>query len=380
MDRSLAGRLGIGGLIRQPARTSGRKGRPRTAKPSQRGFDRALAWVAALISGAVRVLGDGRSLIGRRRRLRIAAVVLIVATPLLAGGWFWLRGSSLVAVKSVRVSGAHGSDAHAIDAALKSAALRMTTLNVHNGGLRAAVAGYPEIRDVQAKASFPHGLSIRVIEQPPVAALSAAGTKIAVAVAADGVVLGSAQLSGSLPTLTAATALSPGQRIRNAALLGALGLLGAAPPPLAKQVERAYGSSKGLTLVMRGGLLAYFGDSQRAHAKWQSLAAVLADKSSAGASYVDVRLPERPAAGFPAGSGPPASTSGEAGASTAASGIGSTEAITRHLSEAAGNGEPTGVQPGPSGEVESKEESASEPEASSTSSEEAASAAPEGGK
>lgn len=377
MDRPLVGRLGIGGLIRQPAPASRRKGRRRTGKSTQRGFDRALARLAALISGAVRLLGDGRSFIWGRRRLRIAVVVLAIATPLLAGGWFWLRGSSLVAVKSVRVSGAHGSDAHAIDAALKSAALRMTTLNVHTGGLRAAVAGYPEIRDVQAKASFPHGLSIRVIEQPPVAALSAAGTKIAVA--ADGVVLGSAQLSGSLPTLTAATALSPGQHIRNAALLGALSLLGAAPPPLARQVERAYSSSKGLTLVMRGGLLAYFGGSQLAHAKWQSLAAVLADKSSAGASYVDVRLPERPAAGFPAGSGP-ASTSGEAGASTAASGIGSSEAITRHLSEAAGNGEPTGVQPGPSGEVESKEESASEPEASSTSSEEAASAAPEGGK
>jgi len=378
MDRSLVARLGIGGLTRQPARASGRQGRRRTSRPTQRGFDRALAWLAALISGTVRVLGVGRSFVWRRRRLRIAAVALAIAIPLLAGGWVWLRGSSLVAVKSVRVSGAHGSDAHAIDAALKSAGLRMSTLDVHTGALRAAVAGYPEIRDVQVKASFPHGLSIRVIEQPPVAALSTAGTKIAVA--SDGVVLGSAQLSGSLPTLTAATALRPGQHVHSATLLGALGLLGAAPPPLAKQVERAYSGSKGLTLVMRGGLLAYFGDSERAHAKWQSLATVLADKSSAGASYVDVRLPERPAAGFPAGSAPPASTSPEAGASTAASGIGSSEAIARHLSEAAGNAEPTGVQPGPSGEIESKAGSGSEREVGSAPSEEATSSAPEGGR
>ena len=90
-----------------------------------------LARLAALLASAVRVLGDGRSFVWRRRRLRIAAIALLIATPLLAGGYYWLRGSSLVAVKSVHVSGAHGSDAHAIDTALKSAALRMTTLDVH---------------------------------------------------------------------------------------------------------------------------------------------------------------------------------------------------------------------------------------------------------
>ncbi len=62
---------------------------------------------------------------------------------------------------------------------------------------------------------------------------------------------------------------------------------------------------------MRNGLLVYFGDDRRPHAKWLSLARVLADPSSAGASYVDVRLPERPAAGFPAGVSP--SAAGTAG-------------------------------------------------------------------
>ena len=45
----------------------------------------------------------------------------------------------------------------------------------------------------------------------------------------------------------------------------------------------------------------YFGDAGAPHAKWLALARVLADPSSAGASYVDVRLPDRPAAGFPPG-------------------------------------------------------------------------------
>jgi hypothetical protein len=55
---------------------------------------------------------------------------------------------------------------------------------------------------------------------------------------------------------------------------------------------------------MRNGLIVYFGDATRPHAKWLALASVLADKSSAGATYVDVRLPGRPAAGFPPGTGP----------------------------------------------------------------------------
>ena len=59
-------------------------------------------------------------------------------------------------------------------------------------------------------------------------------------------------------------------------------------------------------MALRGGLLAYFGDATLPHAKWLSLARVLADPSSAGASYVDVRLPERPAAGFAAGVTAPA--------------------------------------------------------------------------
>ena len=42
-------------------------------------------------------------LVWRRRRLRFALLALLVASPLLAGGWLWLRHSSLVAVRAVHV-------------------------------------------------------------------------------------------------------------------------------------------------------------------------------------------------------------------------------------------------------------------------------------
>ncbi len=116
---------------------------------------------------------------------------------------------------------------------------------------------------------------------------------------------GPSLLSGSLPSVGGYVVPAPGQRVRGPNLLAALTVLGAAPAPLAKHVERAFTGAEGLTVAMRNGLLVYFGDAGRPHAKWLSLARVLADSSSAGASYIDVRLPSHPAAGFPAGVKPP---------------------------------------------------------------------------
>jgi cell division protein FtsQ len=238
--------------------------------------------------------------ISRHRRLRIALLTALIALPLLVGGWLLLRKSSLVAVEHVRVSGVHGADAPAIEAALAGAAQHMSTLDLHPGALRAAVASFPVVRSIRAIPSFPHGLHIDVVEQPPVAAVMVGGERTAVA--ADGVVLGPALLSGSLPTLSEnAVEASVGQRLHNLSLRGALTVLGDAPAPLARDVKRVYSGPEGLTLAMRNGLLAYFGDASLPHAKWLSLARVLADRSSAGAAYVDERLPERPAAGFAGG-------------------------------------------------------------------------------
>jgi cell division protein FtsQ len=241
--------------------------------------------------------------ISRHRRLRVALLACLVSIPLLVGGWRWLRHSSLVAVLHVHVTGVHGPDAQAIDAALSGAARHMSTLDVNLGALRVAVAPFAVVREVRAAASFPHGLTIHVTEQPPVAALIAGATKTAVA--ADGVVLGPALLSSALPTVAGSLAPAPGARVGAPGLLAALTVLGAAPEPFVKVAARVYTDSNGLTVAMRNGLLAYFGDATRPHAKWRSLARVLADPGSAGASYVDVRVPEHPAAGFPSGTAPP---------------------------------------------------------------------------
>jgi cell division protein FtsQ len=284
MDRSLAGRVGIG-----------------------RSFDLTAPLAKAL--GRVR---GARSLLAGHRRLRLVLLGALVAAPVLVGGWLWLKDSSLVSVERVKISGVRGPEARRIEAALSSAAKQMTTLDVHSGALTAAVAPYHEVQAVRASASFPHGLTIRVIEQPPVAALVLGGERTAVA--ADGVVLGPALLSNSLPLLRAGSGGSSatrvaGQHVEGSSLLASLTLLGAAPPRLSRMVARMFSGPQGVTAAMRNGLLVYFGNAARPHAKWLSLIRVLADPSSAGASYVDVRVPERPAAGFAGGLAPESSPS-----------------------------------------------------------------------
>jgi cell division protein FtsQ len=300
--------------------------------------------------------------IARRRRLRIALLAGLAALGLLTGGWLLLRNSSFVRVEHVRVSGLHGSQARAIQTALDGAASRMSTLDVHPAALRAAVASFPVVRTIHATPSFPHGLRIEVTEQLPVAALTIGGVRTAVA--ADGVVLGPALLSGSLPALAgqqgaaAEIGREPGQRVEGASVIAELTVLGAAPKPLRRVTARVFSSpgGLGLTLAMRNGLLVYFGDSSRPHAKWLSLARVLADSSSAGATYIDVRVPERPAAGFSSDAAPSAtSDSTAAGTATPESTV---SALAAGLTDDT-NGEPTAA----AGATSSGTEASAEPEA-----------------
>ncbi len=293
------------------------------------------------------------------RRLGIALAVL----ALLGGGWLLLRKSPLVSVEHVQIAGVQGVDAGPIDAALRGAARGMSTLNVNVGALRAAVASDRVVRSLSVSTSFPHGLRVNVVEQLPVAAVSVGGVRTAVA--ADGVVLGPELLASErvqLPTITlpagtsALADLGSGARspegrvghVGDATARAELSVLGAAPRVLLGWVSKVFIGPEGLTVAMRGGLSIYFGDATRPHAKWLSAARVLADPSSAGATYVDVRAPERPAAGTTAAGG----LSGGDTATGQASAVDATSAaLANVLAEAISGGSGTASATGSSAAV-----------------------------
>ena len=311
-----------------------------------------------------RALAPLLAALGARRRLRLALICALVVLALLAAGWMWLCHSSFVAVEHVRVTGARGPQAAAIDGALTEAARGMSTLAPDVAKLKAAVARFPQVSEVRADPSFPHGMRITVLERAPVAALLVGGERIAVS--ADGTALGTTVPSASLPAVADDVAPASGARVRNELVRQALTVLSAAPPALLRLASRAYFSSRGLTLAMRGGLLVYFGDATRPHAKWLAFASVLADSSSAGAVYVDVRSPERAAAAFAAGSGPHEM---EGGASEAQTGNGESTVgtLAAKLAEATPEGRAQAAAGG-AGEKRSEEEAASPQPAGSGSS------------
>jgi cell division protein FtsQ len=223
---------------------------------------------------------------------RILAGVLVAACAL-AGGWLWVRDSSLVAVRTITVTGLASDEAPEIRSALRSAAFDMTTLHVREDALRAAVSQYPSVKAVDADADLPHRLVIRVHERAPVLAIDTGAVRVAAS--SDGLVLRGMTASG-LPTLRAHSAPAGG-RVTDRRTLGALAVAGGAPRELRSRIERMWAGPRGLTLDLRDGPALVFGSGSDAARKWLAAVRVLADPSSAGATYLDLRVPERVAAG-----------------------------------------------------------------------------------
>jgi cell division septal protein FtsQ len=227
-------------------------------------------------------------------RRTATAVVLI---GLAALGWLfysWLRDSSLVGVRHVKITGISARSAPAVRRVLRETAMRMTTLHVDTGELRRAVEAFPEVRSVSADADFPSTLKIRVHQYHPVALLTTA-TGQHVAVASDGTFLPRLTAGAKLPAVGVAS-LAGAKRLGDSKQLTLVHVTAGAPAALRPQLARADATGRGIRVTMRRGPTILFGSAERVAAKWAAATRVLADPSSEGATLLDVRLPERPAA------------------------------------------------------------------------------------
>jgi hypothetical protein len=118
----------------------------------------------------------------------------------------------------------------------------------------------------------------------------------AVAASADGTLLHDVA-GASLPAVPVPV-LPGGSRVADSSALKALSLLAVTPARLRRRISQVtVSSAHGLVVELRSGPSIYFGHATRLSAKWLAASAVLADPSSAGASYIDVTDPERPVAG-----------------------------------------------------------------------------------
>jgi cell division protein FtsQ len=237
----------------------------------------------------------GLTVTRRGRRVLRLAVGLVGVLALAGGGWMWLRDSSVVAVRDVQITGVTASDGEQVKAALESAALEMTTLHVRPETLKQATANLTSVGSLKVSAHFPHKLSIQVIERRPVAALATKGEQ-RIPVTGDGIVLRGVTAERDLPSLVLDSA-AIGPKLTDRRALKALTIAGAAPDVLLRRSYELSVSSKGVVVTLRNGPELVFGSAADARAKWIAAARVLAESSAAGATYLDLRIPGRVAAG-----------------------------------------------------------------------------------
>jgi cell division protein FtsQ len=286
-----------------------------------------------------------------RRRLLVAAVLAFV---LAVAYMSWFRDSSFVRVEHVAVTGLTGTDASRERAALIAAAKDMTTLHVDENALRDALAAGATVETIRVSTDFPHGIRIEVVEKAAVAVLTYGSERVAVG--AGGVLLPDVKpIPRSLPVVDVG-ALPAGQRLGHGRGRRLVAAAAAAPAVLRARIMRLREiPGKGLVAYIRDGPQVILGGVDQLALKWTVAASILADGTSRGASYVDVRLPDRPVAGGLDVAPPPADDQPEAppaqpvqpGAATAAGTPAATgTTATPTASGTASTGAPTATTPG----------------------------------
>lgn len=216
----------------------------------------------------------------------VLAVVVAIYTP-------------IAHPRDLEVKGAEGPKAAQIQAAIEETAREQSTFAVDRDALLQAVADYPEVAGVEVSAHPPMRLDITVVMRLPVALVDVGGR--AAPVASDGTVLDPAA-GLELPRLD--RSLAQGS-VRDGRLTGsadALRLLAAAPAPLLGVAESVHRGRTGIEVVLERGPRLIFGTAEHARDKWAAASAVLAEGSAAAGSYIDLRVPSRPAVGGIGGS------------------------------------------------------------------------------
>jgi cell division protein FtsQ len=218
---------------------------------------------------------------------------LVLCLVGLGAGWLWFRDSSLARVREVQVTGIGTSQEAAVRAALRDAGEGMSTLHIDHAALERAVAPFSSVESVHAEGDFPHTLKVEVRERRPVGAVLQGDRPVPAT--AGGLLLEGVSAAG-LPTIAAKRPPIAG-RVTDPGALAALRVAAAAPAPLRSRMLRLWSDGRGTMLSLRRGPDLVFGSASGAETKWAAAARVLAEDSAQGATYLDLRIPRRVAAG-----------------------------------------------------------------------------------
>lgn len=254
--------------------------------------------------------GDPRSRGPRRISVR-SIVATVVGVAVIAAVAAWVSASPVFAMRTITVSGNH----HLTSGEVADLAGLRSSTNVFwlsGGAVARRLESDPWVLTASVGKVLPSTIHVRLVERVPVAVT--AGTDLLVS--ADGVLLGPAGPGTRLPAVAVPAGARVGQRL--ALTLPSLSVARTLPATLRGMVQRVASEPSGLTLVLRGGVRAIYGDASDALAKGAALQALLSWARSHGVTpvYIDVRIPEAPAL-LPSGLLPSVSPTPAAGSTTA---------------------------------------------------------------
>ena len=172
---------------------------------------------------------------GALRSVRIAAGLLVLASPALAawGAWAWMTRTPGFAVRRIVVDGAVHCSEESVTAAAGALGANAFALDLQ--AVRSKLLADPWIADAVVRRALPHELRVSIVEREPAASVPARGDEPALIVDAEGRVLaeGPAAAGIALPLVTGLQAVPEAEREARRALGAAtLHALRAAAPSL----------------------------------------------------------------------------------------------------------------------------------------------------
>ncbi len=237
--------------------------------------------------------GTGAKIIGGLVAFVALLAVLAIYTP-------------IAHPRDLEVDGATGLSAERIRAAIEEEARGQSTFSVSEDDLMAAVASYPEVAEIKIAAHPPFRLDLTVVMRPPVGRVQIGGRTFTVA--GDGTVLERAN-EAAVPKLDPSLGSLLMREGRLTGDGGSLSVLASAPDTLLELIRTVRRGAAGLEIELQRGPRLIFGSADSAADKWAAATAVIADGAATRATYIDVRVPGRPAVGGIGGS----KTAGAAG-------------------------------------------------------------------
>jgi cell division protein FtsQ len=227
----------------------------------------------------------------------LAVLVVLVLVGSGVGAYIGARQTGVFALDRIQVAGAPPATAAKIRAALRPyVGVSLVRFDRHDAARR--LASVSEIADARFDRDFPHTLKVRVHLERPVAVLRRGADAWVVSSTARVLQQLEKRPYPRLPRiwLPASTGISVNSTLGGAGAMGVAAVAPLRPLHLAADVRQVLVGEGELTLMLSSGAELRLGDSGDLRLKLAIAKQIL--PLTAGATYVDVSVPERPVAGY----------------------------------------------------------------------------------